>query len=306
MTSAGTDLATDYWALRHDVAAVPIERDLVVVDGPDAESFLQGQLSQDMGTLAITGPAWSFLLQPTGKVDAWLRASRLGAERFVLDVDAGFGDAVIARLARFKLRVKADLTLLDGWRAITVRGPNLAAVDLDSADAELIVPADWPGVPGGDLFGPQVHAPEGVRAVDPAALEVVRIECGIPRMGVELDDKTIPAEVGEAVLDRSVSFTKGCYTGQELVARIDSRGGNVPRRLRGLVLDASEPPATGADIEVDGKVVGTVTSAAFSPARQAVVALGFVGRAVEPPAAVEVVDAGRRIAASVEQLPLLD
>jgi tRNA-modifying protein YgfZ len=303
MTSTGSDLAAGYWALRNDVAAVAIERDLVVVDGADAESFLQGQLSQDVTTLAITGPAWSFLLQPTGKVDAWLRAARLGAERFVLDVDAGFGGLVVARLQRFRLRVKADIALLDGWKAVTVRGPNLAAVDLDSADAELIVPADWPGLPGADLFGPHVHVPVDTHAVAPAALDALRIECGVPRMGAELDERTIPAEVGASVLDRSVSFSKGCYTGQELVARIDSRGGNVPRHLRILSFDTSEPPAAGAAIEVDGKVVGALTSSAFSPGRDAAVALGFVGRAIDPPAEAIVVEGSRRLHARVDALP---
>jgi tRNA-modifying protein YgfZ len=303
MAPTATELANGYWTLRNDVAAVAVERDLVVVDGVDAESFLQGQLSQDVTTLAITGPAWSFLLQPTGKVDAWLRVARLGAERFVLDVDAGFGGLVVARLQRFKLRVKADIAQVDGWRAVTVRGPNLAAVDLDSADAELIVPADWPGLPGADLFGPLVHAPVDTNTVAPAVLEVLRIECGVPRMGAELDERTIPGEAGASVLDRSVSFTKGCYTGQELVARIDSRGGNVPRHLRLLSLETSEPPAVGAAIEVDDKVVGAVTSSAFSPGREAAVALGFVGRAVEPTAEAVVVDGARRLNARVDALP---
>ena len=94
------------------------------------------------------------------------------------------------------------------------------------------------GLPGVDLVGPVAEVPpDGVRAVlarRPTRRSASRPAC--PVMGRELDERTIPAEAG--VVDRSVSFTKGCYTGQELVARIDSRGGNVPRRLRGIVVPA--------------------------------------------------------------------
>ena len=119
---------------------------------------------------------------------------------------------------------------------------------------------------------------------------------------------TIPAEAGPAVLDRSVSFTKGCYTGQELVARIDSRGGNVPRHLRGLAIEGDTPPPAGAEdgaeIVVDGAVVGRVTSAAWSPSRGEVVALGYVARKVEPPAAATVRWEGGEAPAQVRTLPL--
>jgi folate-binding protein YgfZ len=114
------------------------------------------------------------------------------------------------------------------------------------------------------------------------AYEVRRIEAGLPRMGAELTERTIPAEAG--IVEASVSFTKGCYTGQELVARIDSRGGHVPRRLRGLVMPAgSALPEAGAEIEVGGRARGSVTSAARHPDGH-VVALAYVARDVDPPA----------------------
>ena len=81
-----------------------IERDVVRAHGPDTIGFLQGQLSQDVESMAIDESRWSLLLQPTGKVDAWLRVTRLGDDDVILDTDAGWGDAVIARLQRFKLR----------------------------------------------------------------------------------------------------------------------------------------------------------------------------------------------------------
>jgi folate-binding protein YgfZ len=122
-------------------------------------------------------------------------------------------------------------------------------------------------------------------------------------MGAELTDRTIPAEAG--ILDRTVSFTKGCYTGQELVARIDSRGGNVPRRLRGVILGDGATPPAGATITADGKEVGRLTSVAFSPRAGAAVALAYVRRAVETPADVVVEWDGGSAPARVEALPLV-
>jgi folate-binding protein YgfZ len=122
-------------------------------------------------------------------------------------------------------------------------------------------------------------------------------------MGRELDDKTIPAETG--LVERAVSFTKGCYTGQELVARIDSRGGNVPRRLRGVVVAGDALPPVGAAVSVEGKDVGSLTSVAWSAARSAAVALAFVGRAVTPPAEAVLAWDGGSAPARIESLPLV-
>ena len=135
--------------------------------------------------------------------------------------------------------------------------------------------------------------------VSPDAYEAVRIEAGVPAMGAELTERTIPAETG--IVDRTVSFTKGCYTGQELVARIDSRGGHVPRHLRGVVLSAPAP--VGATVEIDGKNVGALTSVARRPA--GAVALAYVGRDVAPPAGGTVSWEGGTTSGRVEVLPLV-
>jgi folate-binding protein YgfZ len=290
-------LDDDYRILREAAGAVDLARDFVRVAGPDAVTFLQGQLSQDVAALAVGASAWALLLQPQGKVTAFLRVLRVGDEELVLETDAGFGPAVIERLNRFKLRVKADLGPLD-WRCVAVRGPG--SREAAGGGTGTVVVADWPGLPGADLVGSTAAAPPGVPLVSLEAYEAVRIEAGIPVMGRELDEGTIPAEAG--IVDRSVSFTKGCYTGQELVARIDSRGGNVPRRLRGLVLAAPAP--AGATLRADGKDVGELTSVAVSPAL-GTVALAYVRRAIEPPAEVEVAWEGGSTSAHVEALPLV-
>ncbi len=247
---------------------------------------------------------WAFLLQPQGKVTAFLRVLRSGEEEVVLETDAGFGEAVVERLDRFKLRVKCDLDPL-AWRCVAVRGPaahDLVDGGVPAADISVVV-ADWPGLAGADLVGESPVAPAGVRACSLDAYEAVRIEAGIPVMGRELDEGTIPAEAG--VVGMSVSFTKGCYTGQELVARIDSRGGNVARRLRGVVLGDGAMPPAGAMLQVEGKEAGRLTSVAFSPRAGAAVALAYVRRAVEAPADVVVEWDGGSAPGRVEALPLV-
>ena len=294
-----TDLTADYLALRRDVGAVWLPRDVLALRGPDAITYLQGQLSQDVAALGVGESALSFLLQPQGKVDALVRVTRMGEEEVVVDVDAGWGDAVQTRLARFKLRSKFDIEKLD-WRCLALRGPRAHEV----ATIGLVATTDWPGLPGVDLLGEDPQVPEGVRVCDLDAYRAVRIEAGVPEMGTELDERTIPQEAG-IVVDRAVSFTKGCYTGQELVARLDARGNKVARHLRGVVLTTNVVPPAHAELEHDGKVVGTLTSVAESLDRHAPVALAYVRRDVEPGSDVTVRWEGGSAPARVETLPLV-
>ncbi|MEM9518489.1 MAG: hypothetical protein AAGA37_04155 [Actinomycetota bacterium] len=225
-------------------------RETVRVSGPDAEAYLQGQISQDVVALAVGETAWALILQPTGKVDAWFRIHRVANAEFLLDVDAGHRDAMVARFERFKLRTDATF---------------------DATDDTIPTPIEWPGL-------------------DDPSNERQRILAGLPRMGAELTENTIPGEGGQRLIDLSVSFTKGCYTGQELVARIDSRGGNVPRPIRVLQAvgdtavgdTAVGDIAVGDEVRFGEQVVGVVTSAAGD------VALAPVMRKVELGDRVEV------------------
>ncbi|KAA0234444.1 MAG: Aminomethyltransferase [Acidimicrobiales bacterium] len=292
-------LAIDYAALRTGVAAVRVPRDAVSVSGSDARAFLQGQLSQDVEALEVGGSAWSLLLQPQGKVVAWLRVTCLSGDWFVLDVDGGYGEPVIERLGRFKLRVECEIRSL-GWQCVAVRGPK--SYEVKTGDAPVVAPVDWGGVTGVDLLGPEVAIPMGVPEAGREALEIVRIEGGIPAMGSELTEKTIPAEAG--IVAPSVSFTKGCYVGQELVARIDSRAATTPRVLQGVAMAAGEIPPVGAVLHVAPRDVGALTSVAESPATGTPVALAYVRREIAPPADAEVVWNGHRLPARIRHLPL--
>ena len=278
------------------MTAAWIDRDVVRCTGKDAATFLQGQITQDVAAMIDGESRWSLVLQPQGKVEAFVRVSRLGPEELILDVAAGHADSMLARLNRFKLRVVCEFELLGGWRCLSVRGPG--SDDVDTSSAVIAAKPHWPGVEGTDLLGPDVVVPAGIELA-PRAVELSRIRAGVPEAGSALDESTIPAEAGVWLITSTVSYTKGCYVGQELVARVDSRGSNTPRKLRHIRLDASAAGsglAPGAEVVAEGAhVVGIITSISGNEA------LAYVQRAIEPGTHVTV---GRSEArATVEALP---
>lgn len=330
MTGPG---AAEVEALRHGAGCFSRGRDVFAIRGPDAEAYLQGQLSQDVVALGVGASADGLLLHPDGKLVALLRITRIAADSYVLDTDAGFGDLAVARLRKFLLRSKVEMEHLD-WRCVAVRGPATAEAVTGLTGQVLgaggmVVDFAWNGWTGVDLLGPRDAVPDaaalvargdgaGLRAVGGAAAEAVRIASGVPAMGSELTDKTIPAEAG--LVAQTVSFTKGCYTGQELVARLDARGSNVARRLVGIIAtgDSSKPAlAPGMTLHAgeegpameaaSDKVVGTVTSAVWSAELEAWVGLGYLHRSVATPGPVRVRSGdglGEARQAQVAPLPL--
>lgn len=291
-----------YKAIKTGVGAAWLKREVLQASGADAATYLQGQLSQDLDKLEISASTWAWLLQPHGKVDALVRVTRVEDQNFIIDYDAGFGDLVLERLNRFKLRTKVTFKPLK-WKVLAVRGAKAGA----DAEGDVVAQLNWPAWNGADVLGDSPAIPDGATLCEFDIYEAARIEAGFPVLGAELDQLTIPAEAG--INDRTISFTKGCYTGQELVARIDSRGGNVPRHLRGIVIETSEVPARGAKIvamnAVPGaKPLGTITSAAYSPGFEKVVALALIRRDVMVPAdAIVETDEGKHDC-RIESLPL--
>ena len=274
----------------------PITRDLVWVTGVDAATFLQGQLSQDIDTLEVGDSRPTLLLAPTGKVVAWGRVTRTGADQFVVDVAAGTGESVVARLSRFLIRTDAEVRAEPAVAGLAVRGR--AGAQLPDSPAQVRAAVEWgPEVAGVDLIGlDDSHSVDdaGVLEPDGGRLEALRIRCGIPEMGSELDDTVIPGEAGQAVIEAAVSFTKGCYVGQELVTRVHSRGGNTPRKLRTIELTA-DGAAPGDEIVAGGAAVGVLTSVGRDA--DGAVALGFINRAAAEVADVEVAASDGAIAA---------
>jgi folate-binding protein YgfZ len=291
-----------YRALRSTAGVVLLPRDVVRASGPDTVTYLQGQCSQDVGALAVGDTAESLLLSPQGKIDTYCRMTRVADDAFVLDTDAGSGPAMVARLERFRLRTKVEFEALD-WICAAVRGPGSRAGLTGSP--ELVLPVSFGGLDGLDLLGPlPAHGlaawlADSVVRCPRAAWEAARIEAGLPVNGRELGEGTIAAEVG--LVERTVSFTKGCFTGQELVARLDSRGSKVARHLCAVVVTRSpdrhgvDPAAvdtlTGATVTTPSgeHEVGQLSSVAWSPGLEAPVALSLLHRRVDPPGPVTVV-----------------
>ncbi len=267
-----------------------LPRDLVVVSGPDAFSFLQSLVSQDLDPVGDGEVVDSLLLSPQGKLDVAFRLVRVGDEAW-LDCDAGFGAQLAASLLRFRIRVKADVEDRSvGWGMVAVRGDDAPAA-----------PNGCVAFANGDVIGPVgLLEPIAALGLDAGAYERWRIEAGVPKLGVDVDEKTIPQE---AFLERNaVSFTKGCFLGQELVCRIDTRG-HVNKYLRRFDVAGGDRPAVGDEIRFDDSAVGAVTSVT-PPDGGPVVALGYLRREVEVPVEVTIGTAGHVVIAAARETPL--
>ncbi|MGD9902449.1 MAG: folate-binding protein YgfZ [Vicinamibacterales bacterium] len=314
-------------------------RAVVGVGGADRASWLQGLVTNDIVALAPGRGCYTAWLTPQGRMvtDAIVLA---GADRLTVEVPAVVGDQVYGRLdaAIFAEDVQLD-DQRQAWTWIGAHGTAAAAIvaralaagDGLSPSPDATVLSAWPeyahlALPdGGRLFRHDSYgapgfvfrvAPDaaagwssrlreaGAVAVAAADLEWARIEAGRPEFGVDMRADTIPLEAG--IEERAISFTKGCYVGQEVIVRVVHRGGGrVARRLVGLRVAGARVPAAGAPIRQAGQEVGTVTSAAHSPRLGHPVALGYVRRElVEPGAAVTIDCDGTTVPATVSALPI--
>lgn len=235
------------------VKAARIQRDVVLVGGADARGYLQTQLTQDVESLEVGACAWSFLLEPKSEIVALLRVSRVDDTRFVLDTEPGFGSRIRERIDGFLFRMDVEFDEAV-WDCLAIRGPG--AEDL-AVTAPVVMRSPWPGVEGVDVLGPELEELEDIEEMSIRALDALRIRLGWPAMA-DLGGKTTPAMTG--IVDRTVSFTKGCYTGQEFVARVHYRNATPPRRLVQVGYHPCGKPEPGDAVVVDGEEVGTLTS----------------------------------------------
>lgn len=250
------------------VATVP--RDVLVVTGPEAAVYLHGQISADVEAMEIGQSTLSFLLEPRGRIEALFAISRTGPETYIADIEPGFGEAMSASLERFKLRTRADFSLHE-WQMHAARGPRAEGESADGASStgpagapeHVVRSTHWPLAGGHDLLaGPGSEAAafaEGAERVSADEFEALRMAYGLPAMGTEIQPGDIPNETG--LVERAASFTKGCYRGQELVERIDSRTGGrrCIQRFRAM---GDVSPGDGL-LGTDGAGVGTVLSTAL-------------------------------------------
>ena len=285
----------------------------LALTGPEARSFLNGQLTNDIEALEPGQGCYAALLTHKGKMLADLRVIDTRSELLLLCERPAL-QALFDALRRFKVGFDCELhkrTLERGL--LSLIGPRAAAL---TGQVDGTEHANEPGVLGGAevlLIRTDVgvdvlcesHDTERVRdnlvhagavAIDEATAEVLRVERGRPRYGIDLDDSVIPQEAG--LNERAVSFTKGCYVGQETVARLHYRG-KPNRHLRGLRLGEEVQPGTA--LRLGEREVGTITSVAASP-RLGALALAIVRREAQPG---DVLDAGG-VSAQVVELPFAD
>ena len=218
----------------------PESPDLVWFEGSDAVRFLNDLISKEISELEEGAAVRSLLLSPQGKLDFMLWVFRNG-DRVGLVTAPGRGEDLAATLGRYRIRVDVEIS-------VSTEPLWLVVGDYPGVDVS------WQGLTRSLVFGEMPDLP----ALGADDYERARIEAGEPLFGVDVDEKTIPQEVGWLV-DVAVDFDKGCYLGQELVARINSRGGNVPRHLQTLRFPG-EVPAIGVDVVFGDKRVGTLTS----------------------------------------------
>lgn len=257
-------------ATTRSLAVASRPRAFVRVAGPQAEEYLQRMVSNDVAALSPGDACEALLLTAKGRVIAPLRILRRSGDDFLLLTEPELGETVRRHLLQFRFAARAEIEA-------ETHDSYLLFGD-DRPEEALVVPNDDYGVRAWEVIG--VAAPPAAAAVGQDDLERMRIETGTPRFGQEIDDRVLPAEAG--LVERAVSLTKGCYPGQEPIARLHYRG-HANRALRVLTLDGEELPDADAEIRYEDKVVGRVTSAARS--NGGIVALGYVR--VEVPADAE-------------------
>lgn len=294
------------------------DRGVLRVAGGDRAAWLQGLLTNDIEALGPGQTCYAAYLTPQGRMISDMRVVAL-ADQMLLDVPASLSAALRDRMDGLIFAEDVQVADLTGAIALLeVHGPAStvrvgAARETGALSSASIVRDDTFGVPGWALFVPR-ESVSGVAAALIAAgaadvsldtLDVLRIEAGVPRFLVDMTEETIPLEAG--IEDRAISFTKGCYVGQEIIVRVTHRGGGrVARRLVGLLFGGADGASVGDRILAGERAIGQITSAAWSPALGRAIALGYVHRNfVQPGTEVQVGSGDDRSTATVSALPLV-
>jgi folate-binding protein YgfZ len=330
------DAFAEHTALRQAAAVIDLSfRGRLCLLGADRVRLLNGQVTNDVKALVAGRGCHAAFCSPKGRLvsDAYVYSL---AQELLLDFEPGLTAALTQRLEHHI--VAEDVQVVDvapHYGLFSVQGPRaaevLARLELFAplpADALAFVSASDPtlgdlyamnrsraGFPGVDLFVPAdalgavfdklVAAARdcGGQVAGFTALEWARFEAGVPRFGVEMDETNLPPEAG---LDRdAISYSKGCYTGQETIARVRTYG-SVTKALRGLRLPAgiTELPRKGTKLFRDGREVGQIVNALWSPALGANLALGYVRKECNQPGTeVSFENAGQPATATVQALP---
>jgi folate-binding protein YgfZ len=308
------ELDAQYRQLREECGLLDrAGRGVIAVTGPDAAEYLQGQLTNDVEALEPADGQYAALLDRKGHMQSDMRVLRLSAEEILLDTEGVAREAVLRHLTMYS--VGRDVAVADasdervilsliGPRSVEIAGtaalPQNACEETRVAGVACIAAGTSEGI---DLIAAAADRERlrealleaGAIEVAAEAAEILRIEAGRPRFGAEMGTETMPAEAG--IVEDAVSFTKGCYIGQETVARLHYKG-RPNRHLRGLRLSA--PAEAGTALRLGEKEVGSLGSAGVSPALGPI-GLAILRREAEPGAELTVGEDG--VTAEVTALP---
>jgi folate-binding protein YgfZ len=292
------------------------DRGRIVLSGADRASYLHGLLTNDIAALKAGDGCYSAYLTPQGRMIADLFLYELG-DVMLVTMNGDVRETVAGKFDQFIFTEDVQLGDVTGTFAqIAVVGPEAAAVlgeMIDGLDGTALAAlaehgnrrtkfAGQPaivarisdtGEAGFDVFIDRGQAAafqaalgsRGVAAIDAETAEALRIEAGVPRFHLDMDEETIPLEAG--IESRAINFNKGCYVGQEVIIRVLHRGhGRVARKLVGIAIDGGAAPPAGTAIRAADKDVGHVTSSTLSPALGTAIALGYVHRDFMAPGTV--------------------
>ncbi len=240
--------------------------------GLDAERYLNGQVTNDVTSLLDGHAFYAAVCTAKGRMEGDVTIARHGAE-FYLDADESLHESLGARIEKYLIADDALLEDVTGvWSVSHVFGLKRP----ESLENGFVIAHDRFGIPGHDVW---IASSGGLvigESVDPDLIETLRLENGLPRWGAELTPNTLPPEAGPRML-AAISYTKGCYVGQETIARLKSVG-HVNRTLVFLRSDSQAFPPVGATLMLGEAEVGTVTSSGLSPRLDKGIALGYVQR----------------------------
>lgn len=322
------DPAQEHRAVRESVGVVDLSyRTVYQVTGSERVRFLNGMLTNDIGKLKDGQGCYACLLTVQGKIVADLEVYALH-DYHLMEWDARWKDQALDHLNKyiiaddvaFEEQADSALLALQGPDASTILQrvlPGAALPDGEQQCVEVtanghayrVIQASITGEQGYKLVTPKERVADmwmvlqkaGAIPVGMGALNTLRLEAGIPWFGVDFDEGNFPQEAG--IEDRAVSFTKGCYLGQEFVIRIAHRG-HVNRRISGLTMQHEPTPRPGDRVLYEGKEVGRISSAALSPTLDKIIGLGMLRReSQEPGTVVQVESNGKSIPAEVSALP---
>ncbi len=278
------------------------------VTGKDRITWLNGLLTCDLAKRTPGAALYGLVVERKGHVlsDVDVVVDEPG-ERVMLVVPVFTVESLQVHLEHYLVMEDAELAVATGWEVWSVHGPRAEkALEAARAAGGVGGALDRTGLGGAVVLAPPDATREVAAAIaglamvgDDAGWEALRLERGVPRYGVDFDDKTYPQE---AQLEKvAVSFDKGCYLGQEVVCMLEMRG-HVKRKLAPVLVDAADAPAAGAEVkDATGAVIGSVTSGAPSARLGRAVALAMLKRAqAEPGTALQIAGAGGRVVARPE------